>query len=232
MDIALEPGVPMLEHMVTKSLHRVDHVFCSHELSPKFIRCKVLPHKRPPKTDHFPIVSCIELELPRSVDVPKCNFRDTDWAEFKTKLESKLSGLIIRDPINIDDFDNMLSDFSRAIVDTIEAKVPQSRPSPHYKHWWSKELAQAHTALRTLAKKAYKMKKRYPNHPIIEEFHTAHNTYVQSVKDARRQHWEEWIDSTNQLSMWVINKFVSAAPSDGGSTRIPTLKVKNPDGSI
>jgi hypothetical protein len=64
MDIALKPGVPTLEHMVTKSLHRVDHVFCSHELSPKFIHCKVLPHERPPKTDHFPIVSCIELELP------------------------------------------------------------------------------------------------------------------------------------------------------------------------
>ena len=76
------------------------------------------------------------------------------------------------------------------------------------------------------------MKKWYPNHPIIEEFRTAHNTYVQSVKDTRQQHWEEWIDSTNQLSMWVVNKFVSAAPLDGDSTRIPTLKVKNPDRSI
>lgn len=31
--------------------------------------------------------------------------------------------------------------------------------------------------------------------------------------------------------MWVVNKFVNASPSDGGSARIPTLKVKNPDGS-
>jgi endonuclease/exonuclease/phosphatase family metal-dependent hydrolase len=29
MNIALEPGVPTLEHLVTKNLHRVDHVFCS-----------------------------------------------------------------------------------------------------------------------------------------------------------------------------------------------------------
>jgi hypothetical protein len=31
--------------------------------------------------------------------------------------------------------------------------------------------------------------------------------------------------------MWTVNNFVSASPSDGGSTRIPTLKVKSPDES-
>jgi len=37
MDIALEPGIPTLEHFVSKALHRVDHVFCSHHLAPKFL---------------------------------------------------------------------------------------------------------------------------------------------------------------------------------------------------
>jgi hypothetical protein len=31
--------------------------------------------------------------------------------------------------------------------------------------------------------------------------------------------------------MRVVNKFVNAFPSYGSSGRIPTLKVKNPDGS-
>ena len=34
----------------------------------------------------------------------------------------------------------------------------------------------------------------------------------------------------DQLSMWIINKCVTASPSDGGSARIPTLKVKTADG--
>lgn len=33
------------------------------------------------------------------------------------------------------------------------------------------------------------------------------------------------------MRLYVINKFVTAAPSDGGSTRVPTLKVKQVNGS-
>ena len=32
--------------------------------------------------------------------------------------------------------------------------------------------------------------------------------------------------------MWIVIKFVTAAPTDGGSARIPTLKVKDPNGTI
>jgi hypothetical protein len=51
-------------------------------------------------------------------------------------------------------------------------------------------------------------------------------------EDARKQHWEDWVESMDHFTMWIINKFVTAAPSDGGSARIPTLKVKGADGSI
>jgi len=232
MDIALEPGIPTLEHLVTKALHWVDHVFCSHDISPMFTRCEVLPHERPPKTDHFPIVSCIDLAMTRINEEPKRNFRDTDWEEFRKTLDVNLGQLRLRDPANIQDFDKMLTEVSDAITNTIEAHVPLRRPSPHCKRWWSKELAQARTALRTLAKKAYLVKKRFPNHPIIDEFKQARNIYVQNVKDARKQHWEDWVESTDRFTMWIINKFVTAAPSDGGSARIPTLKVKGADGSV
>jgi len=67
---------------------------------------------------------------------------------------------------------------------------------------------------------------------LIEEFRAARNTYAQSVKYARTQHWEEWIENTDKFSMWIVNKFVTAAPSDGGSARIPTLKVKDQNGTV
>jgi hypothetical protein len=76
------------------------------------------------------------------------------------------------------------------------------------------------------------MKKRHPTHPIIEEFRAARNTYAQSVRDTRTQHWEEWIESTDKFSMWIVNKFVTAPPTDGGSARIPTLRVKDQNGVV
>lgn len=231
MNIALEPGVPTLEHLVTKSLHRVDHVFCSLSLLPHFVRCEVLPHKRLPKTDHFPIISTLDLTTICTKEDPKRNFRDMDWEEFKKELKSKLSRLALYDPADVAEFDALSEGLTNAIMETIEAHVPLRHPTSHRKRWWSKELGQARTALHTLAKKAYKMKKRALNHPVIEEYQTAHNLYIQSVKDARTQHWEEWIKSMDQFSMWILDKFVMASPTDGGSAKIPTLKVKHPDGT-
>jgi len=74
MDIVLELGIPTLEHLVSKALHCVDHIFCSHQLSSKFVRCEVLLHERPLKTDHFPIVSRVDLAMICMDEEPKCNF--------------------------------------------------------------------------------------------------------------------------------------------------------------
>ena len=211
MNIMLDPGVPTLEHMVTKNLHRIDHVFCSHDFSYRFFRCKVLQHERPPKTDHFPIVSVIDLSVIQVQQEPKRNFRDTDWADFKKDLKVKLDRLTLRDPQDIEDFDTMLEGISNAITQLIADIVPLRHPSPHQKRWWTRELGQARTALWMLTKKAYKIKKRFPNHPLIDEFRAARNVYVQSVKDTRTQHWEDWIETTDRFSMWVMNKFVNAS---------------------
>ena len=99
-------------------------------------------------------------------------------------MEEKLNGIRLRDPADIQDFDVMLAEISDVLGNVIEAHVPLRRPSPHCKRWWSKELAQARTALRTMAKKAYLMKRRSPEHLIIEEYRVARNIYVQHVKDA------------------------------------------------
>ena len=157
MDIALEPGVPTLEHFVSKKLHRADQVFCSHGLSSSFDRCEVLPHERPPKTDHFPIISIIDLSPSRTIEPPRRNFKLTDWDKFDTELKSKLANVILRDPADAADFDLMLEELSGAIESTIKTHVPFANPSPYSKRWWTKELAKVRTTLHTLAKKAHKL---------------------------------------------------------------------------
>jgi endonuclease/exonuclease/phosphatase family metal-dependent hydrolase len=118
MNMVLEPGIPTLEHMVTKNLHQVNHIFCSQDLSPRFIHCEVLPHEWPPKTDHFPIVSTIDLQLSRTREEPKRNFREMDWDEFRDGLKVKLSDLELRKPQNTAEFDAILEKLSSAITST------------------------------------------------------------------------------------------------------------------
>jgi hypothetical protein len=166
-------------------------------------------------------------------EVPGFNFRKTDWQDFHDYLSNKLGALHLRDPEDTADFERMLDELTTAILETMENHVPKSNPSPYHKRWWSKELSQKRTALRKLAKKAYLFKKKHPgmDSPILEQHRQARNKYGEEVWKARSDHWEEWIESTKAMGLYVINKFVMAAPSDGSSTRVPTLKVKQADGS-
>jgi hypothetical protein len=232
MDLALPLGTPTHQHFVSKRLLQLDHVICSGNFLPNLLMCNAFPENQPPKTDHFPIVTIFDLTITRNVEEPKYNFRGTDWPEFHSGLKARVQKVTLRDPQNIEDFEAMLDEVTNAILSNMKEFVPISRPSPYAKRWWSKELAQERTALRTLAKKAAHKRKTNPSHPVHEEFRRARNDYGQHLRDARRDHWEDWVEATDAMSLWTVNKFVMAAPFDGGSSRIPTLKVKQADDTI
>lgn len=77
--MALPKDIPTLEACSKKNFTRVDNVFCSEELYDLFISCDTYPQWRPQKTDHMPIISILELQPERTVQVKKFNFKMTDW---------------------------------------------------------------------------------------------------------------------------------------------------------
>lgn len=230
MNLALPPGIPTLEHMRSKARHRVDQVFCTHEFTDSISRCDVLPD-RPPRTDHFPVVTVIDLETARYVPTPKRNFREVDWQAFNNHLVDLLAKVQLRDPQSIEEFDSMWEDFEGAIQDTISLHVPMTSVCPYTKRWWSRELAQMRSNVKHLARSAHNLK-HSPGHPVHEEHRIARNAYADAIKNAKREHWEQWIVDTEVMTMWVLNKYITAEPTDGGRARIPNLQVRQPDGSI
>lgn len=67
--------------------------------------------------------------------------------------------------------------------------------------------------------------------PVHEEYMAKRAKYVQMICDAKLEHWLEWLEHIDASSIWIAHKFIDAAPSDGSRARIPTLKVKNADGT-
>ncbi|KZP21378.1 hypothetical protein FIBSPDRAFT_740762, partial [Athelia psychrophila] len=174
--MALPPGIPTLEHMVSKELHRVDQIFTSAELSDFVISCDTLKH-RPPKTDHYPIVTTIDLDIVHSLPSPSPNFRATDWPEFRKELQQRMDRLRLHDPRTPEEFEAILDDVMTAIQETIEVSVPKTRPSAYMKRWWSKELTQIRAHSRSLGKKSFRVRTSDPTHPIHEEHRRARNDY-------------------------------------------------------
>ncbi|KDQ26830.1 hypothetical protein PLEOSDRAFT_1084565 [Pleurotus ostreatus PC15] len=63
MVMKLEKGVPTLQALNTKNHTRVDNIWCSEAMQGMVVRCDTEPEMRPPKTDHFPVVTELAYEL-------------------------------------------------------------------------------------------------------------------------------------------------------------------------
>ncbi|KAG2755644.1 hypothetical protein P692DRAFT_20706437, partial [Suillus brevipes Sb2] len=74
----LPPNIATLEASNIKNLTCPDNVFCSADLEHLFTQCSVEYQLRPVITDHFPIITTINLQPELIETNPKCNFRDTD----------------------------------------------------------------------------------------------------------------------------------------------------------
>ena len=90
MKMALPKDVPTLEAKATKNLTCPDNVFCSTGLLEHFVTCNTEPAWWPIKTDHFPIISIIDI-TPSSKDfTPQPIYKETEWNDFRESLKVEL----------------------------------------------------------------------------------------------------------------------------------------------
>jgi len=137
----LPQGIATLEASNTKNLTRPDNVFCSEGLVEAFTSCDVEYHLRPVVTDHFPIISNIDLSPEHTRTTPKPNYRETDWGEFNETLATNLNATPPPQELTTKvQFNEALANLTQAITNTIEERVPKSKPSPYAKRWWTKDL--------------------------------------------------------------------------------------------
>ena len=45
-----------------------------------------------------------------------------------------------------------------------------------------------------------------------------------ALEKAKKDHWEDWLEDVDASNVWTAHKYAGAPPTDGGITRIPTLK--------
>jgi hypothetical protein len=64
-----------------------------------------------------------------------------------------------------------------------------------------------------------------PDHASHTELHKARNAYGEAIVDAKRGHWEDFLENAAEQDLWTANKYFKEPIGDGGKTRIPTLKV-------
>ncbi|KAJ7083396.1 hypothetical protein B0H15DRAFT_746523, partial [Mycena belliarum] len=141
--MVLPKDIPTLRAKGTGNLTRPDNVFCSSPFADFFVSCDSYPQLTPGTTDHFPVISIIDLLPPVAEDTPRRNWRATDWKEFRELLGKELEA----EPL-VDGYASeaeVLAGLARLdeIIDRcVEKLVPLSKPCPHSKRWWTAELTE------------------------------------------------------------------------------------------
>src|SRR5271155_444617 len=147
---------------------RPDDVFISEDISNWIVKCEVLTD-RPPKADHFPIVTHLDFPLQKPVKDKPWNFRATDWNRFHKELEEALrNDPHIEQLHDAAQIDSVLYQVETAVLNMMEKVVPRSNPTPYSKRWWTKDLDKARIRSRQAASWS-KQFGQFPLHSSHEE---------------------------------------------------------------
>src|ERR1700678_1885780 len=229
MEMALPPFTPTITNS-RGGRTRPDNVFITRDNENWITMCEIRPDDTPPKADHFPIVTHIDFPVPRPVSKRPWNFRATDWERFHRVLAEKLEESPISEQLNgAGEVDRELERLEQAVIETMEATVPKSCPTPYSKRWWNKDLERARREARRAASLA-KTYQQFPLHSSHVESRKARNRYSELIGKAKQDHWESWLEGITAKNVWDLHKFTSAPATDGSKTRIPALKTMDARG--
>lgn len=230
MELALPKGITTILNS-HGNFTRPDNVFVSQELYAYLAECQVSQDRKPDKTDHFPIVTTIEFPTTDTTEKPARNWRETDWEDFREELKVQLA--TIPNPKELktaDEIDEALDHLEAAVSRTADRVVPQKRPTPYARRWWTKELRKARDKTKKAARRA-REHRRSPDHPAHEEHRQTRNDYTNLLKRTKQQHWEDWIENLDSTTMWNAHRYTRSTATDGGKTRIPALKSTDAHGN-
>jgi hypothetical protein len=231
MVMTLPKGIPTLQHMRSKKYSRPDNFFCNTALQPYVIKSEVQPQHKPSCTDHYPIVTHLDLPQAHIPEDPSYNFRTADWEAFNKALKVKLGNLPRPGPItDLQQLTATGDSLTKVLQETIEEIVTRSKPRPDMKHWWNSDLTGMRKELnRLLLSDSYK-NRTLTNHASHRELRKKSRIYGKAIISAKRAHWAEYLEDMVASDIWTANKYLKEPVGDGGLPRIPTIRVKDAEG--
>ena len=171
MIITLLKGIPILQHMRTKKYLCLDNVLCTATLQPYITKWEVNARLRPAFTDHFSIVTNIDLPHTQIPSDPSYNFRTADW----------------------DDFKEAGNNLTQALLQTIEETITRCKPCLDAKRWWNRELSALRKEQNILRSKLYK-NRAITKHPSHRELRRKSRKYEKAILIAKKSHWTEYLE--------------------------------------
>ena len=221
---------PTLQSSSSKNWTRPDNVFCTEHTCSALVSCDTDPDRRGPNTDHLPILTQFDMSLAQAEQTPSRNYQEVDWKAFNKTLDKALAKHAPPQLIATkEEFHLYARHLDEALRSTVESCVPISRPHPHQKRWWTKDLTRLSEELKHMRKLAYKFRAT-PSHECHGLLKEKEKQLDKEIQTAKESHWKEWLESMADNDIWIASRYLTNPGGDGGKTRMPTLKTKDAQG--
>ena len=231
LEMALLRSILTLKHMVTNLHSWPDNVWCSPELIPLIIQCDMDNYLQPLCTNHYPIITIINIPQDRKEPQNSLNYRFTDWDDFRKQLVLNLETIPLPNIIeNNEELQQAANDLTDAIQRTIKDRVPVSKPCLHSKRWWNNKLRELKKKFNRLSCEAMRFR-AVPHHPCHTECREGACAYSWAILEAKHSHWTNYLEEASDSDLWNINCYLKASVGDGGKMHIPSLKIKEENGT-
>ena len=102
---------------------------------------------------------------------------------------------------------------TEAIQATTNIIIPLSKPVPHSRCWWNDELSMLKNHLNKLNNESYRFR-ALDDHPVHEALKVIRNKYGDAIKQAKTQHWQDFLEAAQGPDIWVANQYISNPSGD------------------
>ena len=131
-----------------------------------------------------------------------------DWKAYQEELAQQL--VLIPEPAMLQDnmqFQHAVASLTAAIQATTDIVVPLSKPVPHSRRWWNKELTALKKCLNKLNNESYRYR-ALADHPSHEAHKDICNKYGKAIKWAKTQHWQDFLEMAQGPDIWTANRYI------------------------
>ena len=116
--------------------------FATQNTENSMVICNMDPRQHGPGTDHVPVLTTLDLDVPMAATESWRNYRAMEWPKFREELAEQLAA-IPGPGVLIDEtqYQKAVNDLTVALQTAIERAVLLSKTSPHSCHWWNEDLS-------------------------------------------------------------------------------------------
>ena len=207
LDMALLKDLPTVQVQPNNNWTQTDNVFLSTYAMEVLVKCTTLPEERGPCMDHIPIDTMLDLPIIRNPPHISFNFHATDWDKFTESLEQCMARMPPPKRIETEeDFHQRVAALSMALIETVERITPKSKPVPHSKRWWNKDLENLCKIKNRLNTVSYCFR-HDQHHPSHAQLRDASNKFTDAIQTAKQSHWENFLEEMDDGSLWTAAKY-------------------------